>query len=274
MVLALKLVLTPAVVVVSTLAGRRFGRAVSGWLIGLPLTSGPVAAFFAVEQGRRFAARAAVGSLGGAIGEVAFCAAYTAGARRGGPRRSLALGSLAFAVAAAVLRALDLPARPVPVVSLGAAATLALLLGFRLVPRMPQRASVRLESRWDVPVRAVVATGFLLALTGLAAVLGPALAGVLAVYPLYSAVLAAFAQRAAGAAAAVQVLRGLLVGLFSFVAFYLALALLLPRLAIAPAFTSAFAACFAVQALSLVPLLRARKAADQLGRLERDVELG
>jgi len=41
-VLALKLVLTPAVMVGATLAGRRWGGAVSGWLIGLPLTSGPL----------------------------------------------------------------------------------------------------------------------------------------------------------------------------------------------------------------------------------------
>ena len=50
----------------------------------------------------------------------------------------------------------------------------------------------------------------------------------LAVYPLYSAVLAAFAHRLEGRAAAVGLLRGLLVGLFSFTAFYSTLAILLP----------------------------------------------
>ena len=65
--LVVKLLLTPAIVVLATLAGRRYGRVATGWLIGLPLTSGPINAFFAVEHGPRFAGRAAVGSLSGAI---------------------------------------------------------------------------------------------------------------------------------------------------------------------------------------------------------------
>lgn len=260
MILALKLLLTPGVVVLSTLAGRRFGPAVSGWLIGLPLTSGPIAAFFAVEQGRGFAARAAVGSLGGVLGEVAFCTAYARAARSGGWRRSLLLGSAGFAGAAAVLRVLDLPPRPAAVVPLAAAGTFALVAGLRLVPRVAPGADTTspVPSHWDLPVRALVATALLLALTGLANVLGPSLAGVLAVYPLYSAVLAAFAQASIGEAGAVQVLRGLIVGLYSFVSFYVVLSLLLPRLAIAPAFAAALGACLAVQAASVLPLLRAR----------------
>jgi len=41
--LAFKLLLTPALLGLVSLAGRRWGPAVSGWLVGLPLTSGPVA---------------------------------------------------------------------------------------------------------------------------------------------------------------------------------------------------------------------------------------
>lgn len=253
----MKLLLTPAIVVLSTLAGRRFGRIASGWLIGLPLTSGPITAIFAVEQGHRFAARAAVGSLGGAIGEVAFCVAYAAAARRRRWPGSVLAGTLGFAAAALVLQAVPLDADARDVLPLALTAAAALVAGLALVPRVaPRDGPQLLPSRWDVPARAVTATAFLLALTALATTLGPGLSGLLAVYPLYTVVLAAFAQRLEGPAGAVQVLRGLMVGLFSFVCFYATLALALGGLQTAGAFALAFGAALTVQALSLRPLLR------------------
>jgi len=260
MVLAFKLILTPSVVALSTLIGRRFGRIASGWVVGLPLTSGPIAAFFAVQHGRLFAARAGVGSLGGAIAEVAFCISYATTARRAGWRPAVLVASLAFAIAAAVLHTLAFEPRAGDVLPLGAAAAVALLVGLWLVPHVPPRLDAEpvLPSRWDLPARAVVATAFLLLLTGLATVLGPQLAGVLAVYPLYTVVLAVFAHRHEGEHGAVQVLRGLLFGLFSFVAFYVTLPLALRHLGIAPAFVLAFAASFAVQAASVFALLNRR----------------
>ena len=61
--LTLKLVLTPALIGTATLAGRRWGQSVGGWLVGLPLTTGPVAFFIALDHGAAFGAAAVVGSL-------------------------------------------------------------------------------------------------------------------------------------------------------------------------------------------------------------------
>jgi hypothetical protein len=258
-ILALKLVLTPTIVVLSTLAGRRFGRVAAGWFVGLPLTSGPIAAFFAVQHGRPFAARAGVGSLGGAIGEVAFCVTYAATARRRDWRASTLAASAAFAATAFLLQLLGPGARAADVVPLAAAAAAALVATIWLVPHVPARGEETvLPSRWDLPLRAVVATAFLLALTGLATALGPSLAGVIAVYPLYTVVLAAFAHAHAGEAGAVQILRGLVLGLYSFVGFYLTLPLLLMHMGIAVSFVAAYAVALAIQAVSIVPLLQAQ----------------
>ena len=49
--LALKLLLTPALIGAASLAGRRWGPAISGWLVGLPFTSCPVVFFVALNQG-------------------------------------------------------------------------------------------------------------------------------------------------------------------------------------------------------------------------------
>ncbi len=72
----LKLVLTPCLIGLVSLAGRRWGPGVSGWLTGLPLTSGPVALYLALERGPTFAAGAAGGTLAGLISAGAFCLVY------------------------------------------------------------------------------------------------------------------------------------------------------------------------------------------------------
>ena len=258
MLLLVKVVLTPTIVVAATLAGRRFGRTASGWLIGLPLTSGPITAFFSVQHGTHFAARASVGSLGGAIGEVAFCVGYAAAAGRAGWPAAVLCGSAAFAATAAILEALPLDAHPRTVALLAVTAALALPAGLALVPHVRTAPDGKQlpTSRWELPARAVTATVLLLGLTALATTFGPRLSGLLAVYPLYSVVLAAFTQRLEGEAGAVQVLRGLLVGLFSFVCFYTALAAALVPIGTAGAFAVAFTAALAAQALSLKPMLR------------------
>ena len=75
--IALKLVLTPLLIGMASVAGRRWGPVVSGWLIGLPLTSTPVVLFLALEQGTTFATRVAQGTLLGLISQAAFCLAYS-----------------------------------------------------------------------------------------------------------------------------------------------------------------------------------------------------
>ena len=57
--LALKLSLTPILILAASLASRRWGNAIAGWIVGLPLTSGPVSLFFTFSQGPRFAEQAA-----------------------------------------------------------------------------------------------------------------------------------------------------------------------------------------------------------------------
>ena len=52
LLLVFKLLLTPLLIGLVSLAGRRWGPGVSGWLVGLPLTSAPVSLFLTLEQGR------------------------------------------------------------------------------------------------------------------------------------------------------------------------------------------------------------------------------
>jgi|SRR5918994_6276414 hypothetical protein len=101
----------------------------------------------------------------------------------------------------------------------------------------------------------VITTALVVGLTGLAPVLGPRLSGVLASFPVYAAILTVFAHRA-GVAPAGQVLRGLLVGLFSFGTFFRVLGGLIERLGVAGGFVAATIAALVIQAASLVFVVR------------------
>jgi hypothetical protein len=102
--LAVKLIVTPLMILAASLAGRRWGTAVGGWLVGLPLTSGPVAVFLAIERGADFAAEASAGSLASVVAQAGFCLGYALAAPWGWPA-GLVGGAGAFAASAAVLQA-------------------------------------------------------------------------------------------------------------------------------------------------------------------------
>ena len=274
--LAFKLLLTPALIGIASLAGRRWGTAISGWLVGLPLTSGPIAFFLALNHGPAFAAEATAGTLTGAISQAAFCLAYGWFALRWGWPQALAVSCLAFAALTALLQYLALP---LALLFLLVIAVLGIALrempsatsaGRRWAPPLspsaralvPARAEASPQTanpqpRWDITARMVIATAFVLLLTGLAPAFGPRLTGLLAPFPLYAAILAIFAHRLQGPSSAALVLRGLLLGLFAFAGFFLALAALLEPLGIAPAFAAAIILALTIQAGSLWVMRRA-----------------
>jgi hypothetical protein len=110
----------------------------------------------------------------------------------------------------------------------------------------------------------IITTVLVLAITGAAEALGPRLSGVLATFPVYAAILTVFAHRA-GAAAAVQVLRGLLLGLFAFAGFFVVLGILIEPLGVAAGFALATVAALVIQGGSLALVV----AAHDSGRLGR-----
>ena len=252
--LVLKLVVTPVLILSASLAGRRWGETVSGWFIGLPLTSGPVCFFLALEQGTGFAASTARGSLAGAAAESGFALGYVMTARVSGWPRALLAGTLGYAALAALLQAAS------QLWLLGAIVYAALVAGLLLMPRLRTgSATIPAPPRWDIPARMAVATALVFGLTELAPLFGARLSGLLATYPLFGAVLAAFAHRLSGAAAAERVLRGLLIGLFGFTGFFLLLASTIERNSIAASFAAASALALLIQGGSLWLMRRPKR---------------
>ena len=102
----------------------------------------------------------------------------------------------------------------------------------------------------------VVATVFVVLLTGIAPALGPQLTGLLAPFPLYGAVLAVFAHALEGPGPATAVLRGMLTGLFGFAGFFLVLATCLEDWGLVAAFAAAIVLTLAVQGIAFWTLKR------------------
>lgn len=248
---AVKAIVTPVLIGGASLAGRRFGHHVGGWLVALPMTSGPVAFFLAADQGVSFAAGAAVGMLAATASQVAFALAYTHTARRGAAR-AFSTGAAAFAAATVVLSFLHWSAWQ----TFGLVA--AVLAGGYLVTRCRTPAAPSEPTqlpRWDIPVRMLAATSVVVLITKLAPQLGSHLAGLLSPFPAFAAVLAIFTHHSHGAASATQTLDGLIVGLLAPAVFFLVLALTLPSIGVI-AFAIATAAALAAQGVSMLAIPR------------------
>lgn len=65
-----------------------------------------------------------------------------------------------------------------------------------------------------------VATALVIGLTELSGIIGPRWTGLLSPFPVYGTILAIFAHRESGGAAAVDVMRGLETGMISFAVFF------------------------------------------------------
>lgn len=240
-VLVLKVVLTPLFIAGASLAQRKWGSALAGLLAGLPLTSGPVSVFLALEQGRAFAAQSVLGTLLGTVAMSAFCVAYARGARRLSWTFALALAVAVCMVTAAVVSQVPADFLLSAAVALGCLGVLVVLMG-----RPMEESSTRLVSWWDLPARMLVATLLLVLITAEARHLGPKWSGMISSVPAYAAVLGVFSHSRVGANAAHSLLRGMSVSAFSVIAFFVVVRLLVQRWGLPATYALAVCAALAI----------------------------
>jgi len=254
--LLFKLILGPLLIGVATLVSRRWGPSIGGWLVGLPLTSAPVVLFLALDQGTQFAATSAQAIMVGLVGVALFCLTYSwlARARRWSWLPAMLVGWLAVFVAIAILDQISLP---LALEFVGVVLVLGVVL--MLIPTVRGTQPPAATPPWEIPARMMVVTLFILALTGLAQVLGPRLSGLLAPFPLYATILAVFTHHFQGAGASSNFLRGVMLGSFTPAVFFLTVALLIRPLDIPLTFLCATLLALGMHALSLAALQRARQ---------------
>lgn len=275
--LLLKLLLVPGLVAAVTLAVRRWGPAVGGWLAGLPVVAGPVLVFYALEQGSAFAAQAAHATLTGLIATVAFTVAYARCAVRVPWYGCVPAGWIVFAATLVLLYRLQ-PSLVLSLVLLLAATA----IGRRALGPAEAGPSVHQDAgsagdqdarayvhpgvgagfsrpasepvaqpRGDLAIRLAATATLVLVLTGLAARLGATLSGLLNAFPVLTTIVAAFTHAQRGRTATVAFLNGYLQAVAGFGLFCIVMAVALTRLGLAGALMAALIVQFASHAVLL-----------------------
>ncbi|MDP1602782.1 MAG: hypothetical protein Q8M03_05900 [Legionella sp.] len=251
----LKLILAPVIIGSASLAGRRWGPAVSGWIVGMPLTSGPVIFFVALSHGASFAANAGLGVISGGLSLVAYALTYSWLAVWFRWHISIAGSLLVFSLSTLFLQNITVSLLPIFVT-----AALAIAAGLRLIPNNAVIINDGVHvSQWDIPVRIFIGTSFILLLTGIAPLIGSRMTGLLTTIPLYVTILSIFAHRDQGPAAAAHDMRGLLYGMFAFIGFFLILSLLIEKTSLGISFGAALLTALSVQGTSLFVLRKLHK---------------
>jgi len=251
MILLLKVFLVPTFIGLVSVSSRKWGPIVGGWLIGLPLTSGPVAFFLALEQGDVFASAASKAIMMGIVSVFAFACTYAWSATRHQWHISLLAGLCAYLACTLLLNSIGWPLLVSFVFVLGA-----LVATLLLMPQVSWSKS-RYRMGWsEIPARMFSATVLVFVITGVAQWLGPQLTGLLTPFPIYATILAVFTHRFEGGANAIKLLKGVVAGSFTFTMFFLMISTTIIDWGVGWAFVSAMLISILTHAISFEFLRR------------------
>lgn len=248
----LRLALVPAAVWVASLAARRWGHSVSGYLGGMPLIGGPITLFLALDLGTAFAARSALFTLAVVFAQAAHLLAFAHAGRRRGWALALAAGWSSFALTALAIA--QLPLTP-PIAAALAASGLA--AAWRWLPRVREGASLPAIPAIELRLRLLAALGLAGLILWSAPIFGPAVSGILLSMPVTGSIMPPFTLAYYGPDAVARLARGFVVGLCGFAAFFLVITVGVVAWGIAPAFVAAV--CGALLAVFAVNRFVSRK---------------
>ncbi|MFC7358778.1 hypothetical protein [Nocardioides astragali] len=243
--IVLRLVLPPLTVLVAGWLQRRVGPRLSGRLVGLPLTSGPLVLVLLLAEGAPTAVTAAQGVLAGQLMVVGFTTAYALGSRTASRARSVLVAALVIVVLLGAVAHLVIGRMPW---ACGLLVVPLALMALRLwsPARVQSEISPGGPSVPQLLTRAGV-TGVLVAtLSTSSRLIGAGLSGVLASVPLVIAVVSPATHRDAGADVARAMLRGTLTVVPGTATFAAVLAVALTPLGSLAAFAGAGAAMLLV----------------------------
>ena len=251
-ILLAKLLIVPAMLLLLTLVGRRYGPALAGLLSALPVFAGPVLCILALEQGNAFAAEATQGTLLAILAVLVFSLTYAWMALKTGVIFSMLSSYATYSLTAYLLQFVRLP------IELCFAGVIGLLLcaqwGF---PKVATQQAVSLPTGpADLVLRMALGASLVLGVTYFASTFGSRMSGIIAMFPLMTTVLVGFSHHQSGGVFAVVLLRGMVYGYFSFAIFCLLLSLSLPNYSLVASFLIAVPGVLAGQLAARYFLMR------------------
>jgi hypothetical protein len=236
----LRLALVPMAVWLASLAARRCGHSVSGYLGGFPLIGGPLTLYLALDHGAEFASRAATVTLAVIIAQAVYLMTFTHLARRYRWPVALLAGWTSFACVATAVS--FLPLEP-PVALLLAA--LGLGAAWRLLPHPRDQAPLPAVPPVELRLRLAAALALAIVVMWGANLFGPVVSGVLLSVPITGSIMPPFTLALYGADAVARLARGFVVGLCGFTAFFFTVAEGVIPLGVGAGFLAAIVAALA-----------------------------
>lgn len=240
----LKLALVPIAVGLASLAARKWGHTVSGYLGGMPMVGGPIIVYLAMDHGAAFAAQVALVTLAGITAQAAHQIAMAYVGRRFGWLAGLLGGWTAFALVGTGLAFLVYPWWVAALYGVGA-----LLLMWRVLPRAKEEGALPAVPRIELALRMAAAFALAALILWGSYRFGAVVSGVLLSVPVTGSVIPPFTLKLYGREALARVQRGFLTGLTGFAAFFLVVGVALVPMGLAAGFAMALVAALASVAI-------------------------
>jgi hypothetical protein len=204
----------------------------------LPVSTGPVYVFLAIDHGAQFVSESAAMSVASTAAIVAFVAVHAVAAQRYGTLRALGLATLAWLGVALLLQLRDWRFAEVCVLFITAFA--AAIFGLRRYAEVTEAPRIP-RTRYDLALRAGLVALVVLATTAASHSFGPSVTGVLATYPVvFTSLILILQPRCGGPFTAAMLVNGLK-GLLGFGVALVVLHLAAARMNAAPALLLALA---------------------------------
>ncbi|HEY0331547.1 MAG TPA: hypothetical protein VGC77_20915 [Rhodopseudomonas sp.] len=255
--IAIKLFVTPALMLAVTLAANRWGSFVGGVLAGMPLTSGPILLYLTIEQGPGFAANAASGTTTGIASALVSYLAYGVISAYAG--RVISAGAMLAAYFAAARSMMAAPSY------LQTWTVILSALGciFFLTRNTRRSADSALSPAWDLPARIFASTAIVFFVTTSARALGAEWSGIFTPIPVIAWPLIVFVHAQRGRPDCLAVLRGTAAGSVATLAFCTIVRQYIDHLPAAQVFLMATMAAAATSILSALALIQHQMRVDQ-----------
>jgi uncharacterized membrane protein (GlpM family) len=206
-----------AVIYAVTKISKKWGNEIGGMIASLPWVAGPILIFITLEQGISFAKNTIEGVMMGMNAWLAFCFTYMFVGKKLGAIATLLLSYLSYLLVGYLL------SLPEGLISVHFWFVITMGIVILAVLRFPELNPLLTTSfktlKYDIALRMIAITGFVLLITYFAQTLGPVWSGILTPFPIMTAVLAFFTHITQGIEGTKLILRGMLAGIVGFTIF-------------------------------------------------------
>ena len=207
--LALKIFLSPLLMLIVTRLQARSSAGAGGRFMGWPLVTGPIIFIIFLQEGADFAAKTAHGALLGQISLIAFAWSYAVMALRTPWYLSIAVATVTFIGSVYLVSLVNIPLWLTFVLL-----AFALFLVNKFWPKYEPITTPLSSPPWELGLRIVLVITLVFVLSEFSQTLGPGLTGGFSTYPVIATIMGTFNHKRFGANAAISLHHGLMQRLY------------------------------------------------------------